>query len=867
MDDEDASAVGEVEATSTIEFLPPNHPSLAPLQQAFLTRLERKDIEANARKLENEENVRRLERYLEDIGASLYDRQHRLAAQHESLEQLSSKTTWAEQETAALDKEVKQCLDVFEEQKRTVTDLESSLAKSRTEQSQAALSLQQLEAFHKKMTAEIALNRRITYKGEAAIRELEKTKLSQDLLVDELSEQVLLASEAESNLFTSLSAQIAERDRADAAVRTANEALSELAAERRLIKQQMQPTFIALRKRDEAVQAVLDSIKTTAQRTAALAADERSYRVQIASEQEKNESSTTILNRNAAETFRLEEEQRIATAKREALVEQFAILKKSEQATSDESARLDVEIAEEHATQALSDDKFQQLTHAIGIVANAILDMLSEKTSIDRETKLTLKAVKQVSATIESREVETNQLSNEEARVRLDTMNVKSHNLALRTKLAKDKSLLEESEAMNDKAELESRRVNAVIKKKQTAVEKLTRDLNALRDRLSTQEDPSVAQGSIEGKVLLLKRTIEKIIAETSDLQGEWTLGRAEFIGIGRSLEKAEKISHEHKLRKVVLEGRLKRLASSITTLKKDIHGIERDSKQLKLEFDKIQLLKLKYDTARAKFSEQTESVEADFATRLVSRRDEVSSLKTQIDEAATELKSLASQIVATEQSSLQVDKDIKLESELLESIDPKTGHSEAAELEKTISSMEQRLAQLHRKQLEITRSLELCVYKRDSIEIKYEPKGTSRTPILSSESANKRQIEIITRRQNQLKTSCLDIEAKRLILLDKQEVSKRRLANLEQQSSSLEAMISDYGLVLEAQRVSALRYASLAAAQQLSGSSEEAEAQVNRLHAQLGRVIEAAQARFPRYLAAWQELGSWISDALALRN
>ena len=80
-------------------------------------------------------------------------------------------------------------------------------------------------------------------------------------------------------------------------------------------------------------------------------------------------------------------------------------------------------------------------------------------------------------------------------------------------------------------------------------------------------------------------------------------------------------------------------------------------------------------------------------------------------------------EIVEAERQILLWERKITLEKEMQETLDPTIGQKEIVAMKKEIHRMELRYDILRKKQEEYIKEMEQCVFKRETIQLKYLPK------------------------------------------------------------------------------------------------------------------------------------------------
>jgi chromosome segregation ATPase len=161
--------------------------------------------------------------------------------------------------------------------------------------------LRQVEAYNEQMKGEIATTRTATYAAEESATALEKEKLDQDVLIDVLSENLKRLHQAHALAEAQL---IAQRKETGAARATLEEAAREMEAinyEKKQLASQWKTSLVGMARRDEALQATQNALRTQAEETTMIEAETSAYKRQIKEAEGTNEQLTQRLRKMEAE--------------------------------------------------------------------------------------------------------------------------------------------------------------------------------------------------------------------------------------------------------------------------------------------------------------------------------------------------------------------------------------------------------------------------------------------------------------------------------------------------------------------------------------------------------------------------------------
>jgi len=134
---------------------------------------------------------------------------------------------------------------------KEVQDFQKRVTKCQEELLQLSRTLKQVEEYNVQMRSEIAIKRRSTYKAEEEVIKLEKDKMDQDKLIDNLNEQVKKLSETGAILSTQMAAQQEETANAKQILKEAVNEKERIETSKRSILEDWQNTLKDIQERDK----------------------------------------------------------------------------------------------------------------------------------------------------------------------------------------------------------------------------------------------------------------------------------------------------------------------------------------------------------------------------------------------------------------------------------------------------------------------------------------------------------------------------------------------------------------------------------------------------------------------------------------
>ena len=834
----------------TDDHLPADHPSLALVQKALLDRVSLKEIEASERLRAERENLKRLEKHLEDLGVTLYNRQAQLARQQSSREAFDSVHASVISESSVVEEEVRRLEGQYETISKQLGQDRISLERAISGRSDVCMRLSQLSAFHATVASDIAVNKRSSSKTEEAIRILEKEKLSQDLILDTLTEAVRRGNSENSFLAAQITAQISELEKARETIRQAAEAYGEIKDERKIISQQLAPGRSALARKDSALQAMLSDLEKIVESTTSLGLQEKAVRMEISTHQNRAEQLDNSISRISSEISSLQSQLKESADLKEKLFLEFDFVKKTCENLKNEIQQ-NIKRLTAAETQRLNFEREISLAQkSLSKIRLCILDLIASSSSLDRDVDDLIKQSRQASAEEERIDMEISSTENELARVRFDSLNAEAHINALSDKLKDVKNRMQISENKNSKILIDIKRKHTELEKKQSVVESLNRQFEALRLKLASADDAALAAASLSGKVRIGRKQLSNMQSEICILQRQWTARRGELLQVETTIESNSNSIDKLKTIKGVRENAMKRFLRESDRIKTSMKEIDSDIRQLRNDLDKMNMIRVRFEKLKDRHYANLENLKSQFKTRMHERAVEGEVMQKQVEDNRLNLEEISSSIVECESAAIDWLRNITIESEMQNAVDPSVGKHQEDEVKREVHRMELRLSSLRTRQAEVARDLEMTVSKRNVIEMKsggYLPK--SRKNRLITLLAKKLEIAECKKKETSGKISALSAKI---------EKTKYITQELQTELNSVRGMTGDMRLLITAHKIGIRRSASI---EQIEPGEDDSTENTSGIVSLMTEIINEGCEKFPRFLAVWEQFRIWIEQ------
>mmetsp|Transcript_47873 Transcript_47873/g.137341 ORF Transcript_47873/g.137341 Transcript_47873/m.137341 type:complete len:888 (+) Transcript_47873:97-2760(+) len=722
-------------------FLKADHPAYQRLQKAWEIQLTGQNSRVSLQLREKNEELKKLVSHREEIGVTLYGAQQQLAKLQLQLEQYHDKFAMVNTQRNQDEESLKHVTAGWENKKQEVDAGTKRLTKSQDELNQLNITLRQVEEYNDQMKAEIQVTRRATYKAEDHIKQIEKVKHKQDILIDRMNEDIKRMTEMKALLDAQIIAQKQETDAAMATLREASKEMEAIEFEKQQLMQQWRSSLVGMQRRDEALQNVQNALREQEEAELAIENEIRGLQNSIRSEQERHEQLSSLRERNDKEMQYLNTQMTAIKQDREKLMDTFNIVKRTMDGHIDEANKNKAAIAEHNTAIEVHERNIQKVSRDITALMGKMDDETSEQTTCERVAANSQKRIKKLHEDVVQKEIDTQNLHNEIARVTVDSLNTKAHNQMLKDRHKQLSADLAERERLIEQYEQEIRKRHHQIEKKQLYVDRLNREYDEKRTKLEAEAGDADVAGPQEAKLKHMRKTIADLTKECGDMQKDWIQKQTQLLSIAGDTDKLKAGVNDSKNRKMVLEQKKVRIEGQLDNQNREIKELDNNMKHLRFDMDRMNSAVVKNDNKSSDLANSNQMMETEFVQKL--KEIEAKCLETErgIDNVKEEKSDMTAEILEAERQVLLWERKITLEKEMQEALDPNSGQAESAAMKKEIHRMELRLDQLKRRQEQMIIEMERAIHKRDAITLKYEPKA-KKNKAASSTANLKRQVQ-----------------------------------------------------------------------------------------------------------------------------
>ena len=395
------------------------------------------------------------------------------------------------------------------------------------------------------------------------------------------------------------------------------------------------------------------------------------------------------------------------------------MLKASLQQTELEGQRMDQETTNVQSKNDILDKSIMQLHTKTKAIRDDIISHASQQKTIEKSSANLLKQTKVAYENISNKEVEIENYANEISRVRLDNLNTTTQNEVLQKKLDDLIGELKEKEVDVQEVEKKIKARLLKIQQKTLMVDRLNKDCANLKG--SGDGDEFV--GPVENLRDNIKKQIKEVDDETTNIQKDWITNQIELIKRQEEKSKFDRFNDELRTQKSVLDQKKIRINCDVEGHNKKIRDLEVAQKNQVFEMNKLNDMIYRNDERQEKLTTDNFNIEMEFKQKLKEMENESIKLENQITQLKEQKSDILIEVIEAEKQILLWERKYQLEKEMQDALDPTIGQTEIVAMKKEIHRMQLQYELFRKEQEKLIKDMERCVFKRETIQLKYLPK------------------------------------------------------------------------------------------------------------------------------------------------
>jgi len=257
---------------------------------------------------------------------------------------------------------------------KEVQDFQKRVTKCQEELLQLSRTLKQVEEYNVQMRSEIAIKRRSTYKAEEEVIKLEKDKMDQDKLIDNLNEQVKKLSETGAILSTQMAAQQEETANAKQILKEAVNEKERIETSKRSILEDWQNTLKDIQERDKNLSKLREFNQEESMKILNVQSEIQGTQREILAEVQIAEQHDKKLTKCLDESSALKKQKDDLDNDLKRLETKVLMLKESINLKENEKHRMDIENRELKTQQIILENEIVKKTRKVDELNNVNMD-------------------------------------------------------------------------------------------------------------------------------------------------------------------------------------------------------------------------------------------------------------------------------------------------------------------------------------------------------------------------------------------------------------------------------------------------------------------------------------------------------------
>ncbi|KAI9179713.1 Coiled-coil domain-containing protein 40 [Blastocladiella emersonii ATCC 22665] len=765
------------DVAENLALMDPDNPLMKRVQDALHKQLVSADERLTLELREKEESLKKVKAQREEIGVELYALQQQLAKVQAHLEESHASYSVIKSHRERAEASAAETRAAYERERATLAAAAKALETRKSELESVSRLHAQVQLFQDEMKSRLSTTRRVTLKSEEDLVKQEAEKRKQDFYIHTLTGRLERLRDTRATLDHQIGTQQAEIRTLHSAIQEANAEMDAIVFEKRQLFHQWKSGLIGMQRRQEVLGAMDEAVRRETEVLLTMDTELAGFKTALAALAVENETLALLHDKLHAESGYLTAQIKSLGERRDVLKQQYGQVQRALEAAEAEAKRVS------HQRQSLTNEvnalKKQVLTaqQKAAKLEREIAEQIQLQLGIDKDVAGTLKDAKKLTAAIHEKEATIAACENNVAAIKLDGSRVSDTIRALRGELGDlDRAIAGKNETI-EKYELEIRRGNDEMVKKQSEIDLLNKKLNQILMH-STDE----AIGPLEATIHNLTKSIAAKEKECWDLQQFWLRTQNELVVASkRASEMAEAIA-TLKMRHTILARKRAMVNQEFDGEEAEMKIHQRSIKALQNEMTKINTLISKQVSMQAVLGESTLGLEQEFRYRLKEAELEAVRLEQQVRDLKHEKDRALGGLLDMEQQIMLWEKKIQLAKETREALDPNIGAQEIQEMTAEIHRMELRLANLQKVQEKLITDMEKGVVRRETIAVRAKLRGKGYTQA----SLNKAIAEL----NKQLKA----------VLVDLRDVD-RDMATISGALARVKAQVAEGAAVLDAMR------------------------------------------------------------------
>lgn len=697
------------------QFLPADHALYKRLQVAFEKQLTDEYNRVKLDYLDKTNALKAMEREKEDVGVQLYGLQQQLAdmqlafeAAHENFNNIAKTRGDNEAKLSSLSENL-------EFRKNEIADLSKKVERASEELSKLNLGLILMRDHNQELKNELKLTQRTTHRTEENIMNLEKDKKEQDFLIDQMNEQIKRLSEQIKILDAQTIAQKRQTEDANTILKDATTEMDKILKSKKNLLDHYKKALFEIQDKDKNLQKLKDTLKideeTNIKITSEIAGVEKEIRDQ--NEQQATLGEVKSRMEKVRDHFKFKNQKLVETKVK--IEARNMILIQSLSSTQAEMAMRDREIKSLQEQINQIENNIMKLHTETRKKQDDIISKISAHKTVSKTTVNLRKQTMKLQNDLEEKEIDLAKQENEMARINIDILNTENQIISLEERKKEvNKDKLDHEDKVND-CEKRIKENHEVHEKKMHDVAKYNRE----HDK-AMQKQTIFSKGPSDAKLIHLNKECEEIELDIKKRKGEFIKEQTLYVIREEEANKMMEDITELKRKGIILEQKRLRLSTQYDQHTRQIKQINTNLKNFENDMNKLnELLAVSYEKSK-NLQNDNINIDSEIIQKLKEMEKESVNLEVQIDRLKESKAELLQEIVEAERQILLWERNIQLEKEMQEKLDPEFDQNDIQKMKKQIHLLEMNLESIEKQQKKLIIEMERIVYKKESIQLKY---------------------------------------------------------------------------------------------------------------------------------------------------
>ncbi|XP_060736400.1 coiled-coil domain-containing protein 40 [Tachysurus vachellii] len=710
-DDDDDDDDDDEDEDDELIVLDPEHPLMKRFQSALkkhLTeQLERLELKLQEKVMEEQMEKSRYEQ----LCTILYSEQRDLATLQASLEILQENRAKA----ASDRRQAEEQLEITRNEYRSITEQvkkeHTKVSELQSEVDTFARRLIYMQEVTSDLHSEVAAMKNTKNKAQAEKRQAEEQKLQQDLYVERLIKQVEKLREQIALYEVQTLAQTKDKEAARDALAEAQLELDSIVVEKKQILQQLDSSMIEMKRRDEAYTTMQEALRSANHELRALDTELEGFNRSITQEQEKNEVLTVMVNRAELnrDTYRKLLTQ-IGT-KKEALQKLCTTYTRTLQETEKSLTSVTTECSVRQSELTILTKQIEKEACVRMELEEKIMRKMQEQLTHDSSAKHTHHLTMTIMAQHREKEGQLAKVKGDSAAVTLEVSEVALRLEALsRLQLEQEQEVKERNQLLLTK-EAAVTKLISTIERNQATISMYNKKIEQIRASTGHED-----LGPLEIEVRALNKQLEELGAEKKEQHQSWLWQQGELVRLRQEKQAQSSATQTLNTQLTILQQRNIRNKSEIEQEERGLVELERESKVLRLDMEKLNSLLNQKAQLKQELEQSNSLMEKSFIQTLKDAERESVEMQLRLEKLQEEKKQLLNSLEEAERQIMLWERKIQLAKETRLAVESEVGKGDMPTIKAEIHRKERHYNQLLKQREMMLREMEAAVARRENI-------------------------------------------------------------------------------------------------------------------------------------------------------